>query len=138
MSPLRAVPDLARFYITIVLLVLLVITGVGIMGQQFWLRRQAAQVPALKQDVKTAVENTKSADQGAANATETRAKSDAQVVVIREQVQTVKERIETNAKRHVDDVGSLDPLDRDSLQELSSAENRARAAADRLQRKGSR
>lgn len=85
----------------------------------------------------TAQQNADSANAGAANATQTRARMDGQVSTVRLEFEDSARRAEGYADRPVP-VADLEPVDDDVLHEFEAAEGKARAAADRLQRKGTR
>lgn len=78
--------------------------------------------------------NADSANAGAANATLTRQNMDAGTVTVRVETEAAARRIEGYANRPAP-VADLAPVDPDVVRELEAAEDRARAAADRLRRK---
>lgn len=85
----------------------------------------------------TAQANADSANAGAANASLTRQNMDASTVTVRVETEAAAQRIEGYANRPAP-VADLSPVDPDVVRELDAAEARARAAADRLRRKGAR
>lgn len=79
--------------------------------------------------------NAVSANAGAANATETRQKVDVVISTVPAKAEASAQRIEARETPSAADAGPVDPY---ILRELEDAEAEARAAADRLQRKGTR
>lgn len=117
-----------------VLGVLLVLTVLGLGGYVWWLQHQASKVPELRAAAQTAQANAESANAGATNATATRAAMDTAGIDIRLHTDDSARRIEDHEQ--ADDAGRADAEpDPDVLRELADAQARARAAANRLQRK---
>lgn len=121
------------------LLVLAGIAGVALVlavlilgGYVWWLSHQASKVPDLRAAAATAQANASSANAGAANASTTRAAIDAGTVTVRLQTEDSARRIE-NHEQDPDGNADAEP-DADIVRELEDAEDRARAAANRLQR----
>lgn len=133
-------PKLGDLFVrgVIVVLVLLVLAQIAFgwftgMRADYW----KGQAEDARGAAATAQTNATSANAGAANATQTRTNIDAGTFTVRVATEQSAQRIETYADRPIAPA-DLDPVDPDVLRELEGAEGRARAAADRLQRKGAR
>lgn len=119
------------------LMVLLVLCGLiyAQFGAKFWAWRAEVwkdRAVEYAEQAKVEQANSKSSNQGFANATATRQNMDAGTITVRVETQESAERIETHAQPDTAD----DPADDDILSELSEAESRYGASADRLQRTG--
>lgn len=121
----------------LVVTALVLIVGSLAFGKLGWWRAEVWQQRAETADqaARTAQANAESANAGAANATQTRSQMDAGTVTVRVETEAAAQRIEEHAN-HPSPVVDLEPVDAGVLRELEAAETRARAAADRLQRKG--
>ena len=116
-----------------VLLSAVLLAGLGLVGYVVYLRWQASKAEAAVATAVIAQGNADSANAGAANATTTRAAIDAATVDLRITTEQSARRIENASP-----VDPGHPADPAILFELELAEDQARAAADRLQRKSSR
>jgi hypothetical protein len=131
-------PTLGDTVVRVIFVALLLALVVQVAGARLgWWRagvwKERAQESAA--DARQAQANADSANAGAENATTTRQAVDVIVHTVPAAAEASAQRIENHAPAAQPVAG---PVDDDVLLELESAEAGARAAADRLQRKGSR
>jgi hypothetical protein len=111
--------------------------GIGVASGKFWKWRAHSledRAIGAENRAATAETNAANANGSAANATQTRAAIDAGTLSIRVTTEQAAGRVEYGAYDIGDD-GSLPP---DLVRDVDAAHDRARAAANRLQRKGPR
>lgn len=133
-------PKLGDMFVrgVIVVLVLVVLAQIAFgwitgMRADYW----KGEAETARGAATTAQANANSANAGAMNATQTRTNIDAGTFTVRVATEQSAQRIESYVDRPIAPA-DLDPIDPDVMRELEGAEDRARAAANRLQRKGAR